>query len=305
MADWANGYDKVVPGKKLYIFTGASAAAREELVERATAGITQVVSVEDAAIMLNSHGTIGDSTAFVVRHTEERHDEQFWQYVNLYLGLKGTKSSLVLSGSKLPEEAKSLKSRAAVRVDVSSPKTEKSQKDLVHWVGENWRITTDVARMACERSNWDVGTLMWATKVFKVFSGDQPVVGQQSKRMVEACTPVYMVDEAYMYMLYRHRAQAAELVKGLDSNQRLGLFRRLEAALTDLQLLYSAMGSAKLSAKTLAYKTGLHIVRVFELITLAPRYNPSVILQCRQALQLGLENYMQPESAVLVAMVWG
>jgi hypothetical protein len=208
--------------------------------------------------------------------------------------------SLILSGVT----SKSLKS-AAVRVSVNNPQTEKSQKDLVQWIVENWRITTDVARMACERSNWDVGTLMWATKVFKVFTGGKPIIGQQSKRMVEACTPVYVQDEAYMYMLYRHRTQAIELSRNLDSSQRLGLFRRLEAALTDLQLLHSTLGSAKLSAKTLANKTGLHIVRVLELITLAPRYNPSVIIQCRQALQLGLESYTQPESAVLVAMVWG
>jgi hypothetical protein len=146
---------------------------------------------------------------------------------------------------------------------------------------------------------------MYATKVFKVFSGDKPIVGQASKRMVEACTPVYIQDEAYMYLMYRHRVKAVELVKNMDSSQRLGFFRRLEAALTDLQLLHSQLGSAKLSAKTLANKTGLHIVRVLELITLAPRYNPSVVLQCRQALHLALENYTQPESAVLLAMVWG
>jgi hypothetical protein len=303
MADWANGYDNVVPGKKLYIFTGESAAAREELIERATQGVDHVVHFPDPKDFSSLYGTIGETTAFVLRHVEDMTD---WSHVDAYLSSKQIKGySLVLSGSKLPEQAKSLKSRTAVRVDVSSPKTEKSQKDLVQWVGENWKITTDVARMACERSNWDVGTLMWATKIFKVFSDDKPVVGQQSKRMVEACTPVYIQDEAYMYILYRHRTYAAELVKDMDSSQRLGFFRRLEAALTDLQLLHSVMGSAKLSAKTFAHKTGLHIVRVLELITLAPRYNPSVIIQCRQALQLGLQNYTQPESAVLVAMIWG
>lgn len=303
MADWANGYDKVVPGKKLYIFTGDSAAAREELIERATEGVTHVFDLREPDSIVNVFGSLGDSVALVLRGIEDITD---WQHIDIYLDLKQVKGcSLVLSGSKLPEEAKSVKSRTAVRVDASNPKTEKSQKDLVQWIVENWRITPDVARMACERSNWDVGTLAWATKVFKVFSGGNPVIGQKSKRMVEACTPVYVQDEAYMYMLYRHRTRAVELVRNMDSSQRLGFFRRLESALTDLQLLHSTLGSAKLSAKALSSKTGLHIVRVLELITLAPRYNPSVIIQCRQALQLGLSNYTQPESAVLVAMVWG
>ena len=291
MADWANGYDKVVPGKKLYIFTGASAAAREALIDLVTADATNVVNVFNVEDLSFLYGTLGDTTVFVVRHTEDITD---WTPIEAYLSQKQIKGySLILSGVTV----KSLKS-AAVRVSVNNPQTEKGQKDLVQWVGENWQITKDVARMACERSNWDVGTLMWATKVFKVFSGGKPVIGQKSKRMVEACTPVYIQDEAYMYILYRHRVQAVQLVRDLDSSQRLGLFRRLEAALTDLQLLHSAMVSAKLSAKTLAHQTGLHIVRVLELITLAPRYNPSVIIQCRQALQLGLTNYTQPESAL-------
>lgn len=298
MADWANGYDKVVPGKKLYIFTGESAAAREELITRATEGVTHVINLGPLEYLMLMYGTLDESTAFVVRHTEDLTD---WTYVEEYLKLKQIKGySLILSGT----EAKSLKS-AAVRVSVNNPQTEKGQKDLVHWIGESWQITLDVARMACERTNYDVGALMWATKVFKVFSGGKPVIGQVSKRMVETCTPVYVQDEAYMYLLYRHRTYAAELVKNLDSSQRLGFFRRLESALTDLQLLHSVLGSAKLSAKTLANKTGLHIVRVLELITLAPRYNPSVIIQCRQALQLALSNYTQPESAVLLAMIWG
>lgn len=303
MADWANGYDKVVPGKKLYIFTGESAAAREELISRATEGVTQVINLGSLKYLFLMHGTLDESTAFVLRHPEDVTD---WQYVEAYLNLKHVKgTSLILSGSSLPDQAKSVKSRTAVRVDVSNPKTEKGQKDLVQWIVENWRITTDVARMACERSTWDVGSLMWATKVFKVFSGDKPIVGQQSRRMVEACTPLYMQDEAYLYLLYRHRTQAAELVRNFDANQRLGFFRRLESALTDLQLLHSMVGSVKITAKGLASKTGMHIVRVLELITLAPRYNPVVVMQCRQALQLGLSNYTQPESAVLVAMIWG
>lgn len=305
MADWANGYDKVVPGKKLYIFSGASGAAREELISRATEGVTHVINLSDLDYLMLMYGTLGESMAYVLRNMEDVKD---WRYIDEYLKLKQIKGcSLILSGTHLPDEAKTLKTLKglAVRVTVDSPKTEKGQKDLVQWIVENWQVTADVARMACERSNFDIGTLMWATKVFKVFTGGKPVLGQMSKRMVEACTPVYVVDEAYMYMLYRHRVQALEMIKNLDANERLGFFRRLESALTDLQALHSALGSAKISAKVLSNKTGLHIVRVLELMNLAPRYNPSVIIQCRQALQLGLSNYTQPESAVLVAMVWG
>jgi hypothetical protein len=309
VGDWANTANRVKPGGKVYLFTGPGCVL-DWLIGRATAGVTHRYTIrppftaDDLGVVLGT----GDETQAIIVRDIERATEAEWYLISHYLEPAKTRGqSLLLAGQHSPDldVVKSLRtkiSRQGFIVDGSDPTGLMGRKSLVQWVAEEWQTTMLAATRACERSNFSVAGLIFASRAFLAMSSGQPVEGAKALRLVDLAVPVRQTEHAYRLLLDRS-PDALPAVRGLTPTQTLHLFRLIESALTDIELLYPVL-SAGLSVKSAADKTGLHIVRVLELAEWAPRYPPSVALQCRQILALGLSNFTQPEAARTVAILW-
>jgi hypothetical protein len=313
VGDWANTQDKVVPGKKSYLFVGSAGNAIDSLIRQATAGIDYVTTVRpplEADILNMVSGVLDDTQTLVVRGIEDLKESDWVRLYTFMLHKKIKGTSIILAGRDFPEtvtskEVKAAVVRQGVFVDVTSPTGHVGRRSLAQWVGENWKITQDLATQVCERVSYSVEKIVWATTVFLRLSGGKPMVGHNAKMLAFVATPVEPVEDAYRLVLSKNRQAALEVVSQFNVEHNLAFFRLLEAALTDLSLLHKVITNGNFSTKTIADKSGLHIVRVLDLIDLAPRYSPTAVQQCRQALQLGLENANQKEAAYVVVSVWG
>jgi len=312
MVDWVSGHQRVAPGKKVYPFVGPGGHLRHLLIQKATANVDFVRNLRSPLLPADLNFSVGleQSSTTVIRGTETLTASD-WEAVGVYLdGRKPPGQSLVLSGESVGDspEAKKAKNKIqgqGIMIDTSPPGGEVGQKALVQWVLEEWKVRIDVARQACARAGYSPEALVWATPVWKTLSGGRPMVGYQAPRMVELVLPAPEEDSVYSLILARQRMPAWEAAKSLPTESLLGLFRRLEAAVTDLERLHAVLGDGRLSAKVLSNKSGVHIVRTMELMALASHYNPTSVVQCRQALQIGFDNHRQPESAALTALIWG
>jgi hypothetical protein len=302
----------VVPGKKVYLFLGPGGHLRDLLIQQAVAQSDFVRSLRPplSSSDLSFSTGLEQTQTTVIRGTEDMKSSD-WEVVAGYLdGRKPPGQSLILSGELVPElpEAKKAKNKIqgqGIMVDTTPPGGEIGRKDLVQWVLEEWKVTIDVARQACSRAGYSPEALVWATPVWKTLSGGRPVVGYQAPKMVELVLPATDEESVYGLILTRHRMTAWEAAKTLPPESILGLLRRLEAAVTDLGRLHSVLGDGRLSAKILSNRSGVHIVRTLELMSLASHYSPASVAQCRQALQIGFDNHRQPEVAALTALIWG
>jgi hypothetical protein len=310
MADWTH-LGKVAPGAKAYLFIGPAQNALDELVRRATEGVHHVRTVhppfgaDDLAVLL---GTPEETQALIVRELEGAKVSEV-SAISAYLKApRRPGSSLVLVGDPpVFEDVEPIRQRitklpSATFIDVSDPRGDVGRKALTAWVGEEWQTTTAAATRAVTRADYSIEVLVWATRTFHALTSGKPVEGQLASRLVDIAVPVQPVDSAYRLLLERD-ARAVEAVAHLSPGQRLGLFRRLEAALTDLELLHPVF-SAGSSVKSAASRTGVSLVRVLELAACAPRYPPGVVLRCRQILALALAHHTQPESARIAAILW-
>lgn len=308
MADWASSAAKVAPGEKVYLFTGAAGNALDWLVRRASTDVTHVVTLrppltsDDLGMMLG----VGEETqALVVRDIETATDADLTLVLAYLDQPKRRGQSLLLVGTRCDHRdlrAKITRTKGALLVDTTDPTGLAGRKHLIGWVAEEWQTTIAAATLACERASYAIGPLVWATRAFHALTSGHPTEGTRATALVHLAVPLTPSVRAYRLLLERDPAATAA-VAALDPSQTLALLRLLEAALTDLMLLHPVL-SAGHTAKTAADKTGLHLVRALELAALAPRYPPSVVLRCRQALALGLAHHRQPEAARTVAMLW-
>lgn len=252
-------------------------------------------------------GTPDETMAIVVRGLESA-DAADWEMVYKFLGRrKMSGMSLVLVGESLPKtdlvaKLRTKVARSGVYVNTESPTGPQSRADLVHWIAEDWKVPMLVAQHACERANYEVGALAWATHAYKSLSSGLVMSAVNAQRIVEIAVPVALVDDVYRLTLAKD-PRAYALCQDFRPWDALALFRLLESALRDLTLLRPVLSTER-SIAVLAKKTGLHPFRVADLRPFVSRYPAPTVLQCRQALTLGFRYYRQPEAAQVVVASW-
>lgn len=312
MTTWAEGQIKLRPGHKAYLFVGPAGNAIDYLIRGATTETDHTIALRpplEAERLSSVLGSGLDTQTTLVRDVHLM-DETDWELIGKYLKVSKVKgSSLILVGEEVPDldvaqEVKGKIGRQGLYVDVSSPKGEVGRKALVNWLAYEWQVHTSVAEQACLRADYSVERLVWATNVYKRLSSGRVLTGRKAVQLMEVSVPVPRVNDAYRLTLSKN-LKALDAVQGFNATQNLQLFRMLESALTDLSLIHAVLQVRGTSMTTLSSKSGVHIVRVMELAQLATLYSPRMVQQCRQALKIGFDNYLQPEAASMVVAIWG
>lgn len=308
MASWLTS-SQIVAGQKVYLLVGEAGPVHSVLT-RVLDGVQHVyrcfcpIQVDDLGVDL---GAPGDSMAIVIQNIQDASEEE-WDLITKWLSqYKVPGRSLVLTGSAASNGpnarlARKKVSSQGVYLEAVSPTGEVGRRELVEWVAQEWKITVRDAQTACVRADYSLERLVWSTRIFQALSSGRVITGNLAQKLITLAVPVTDVDDIYRRLLTKSHSTTDAV--SLSSQQALTLFRMLESALTDLSMISSTLVPG-MSAKTVAGRTGIHIVRVLELLPLVPRYAHGVIQRCRQVLAVGFDYYRQPEVVNVVLRLWG
>lgn len=303
MADWASA--SIEPGEKVYLFVGPAGVALDILVAQAI-GDTPVLHhlYPPLTADMLSRSSVEERHVTIIRSVEELSDSEWLLLDDLLAVPKIKGQSVILVGSAIPSGGSAAVVRARVQrqgklVDVSTPTGVAGRQGLVEWVQREFVVPLTLARSICERVDYSVADLVWARKVWLAVTGGSQLALTPASKLANLVVPQSDIDRAYRALLERSPITLSQM----SPRDTLYLLRRLESALSDLDLLSPVMVRGA-SAKVCANRTGLHIVRVMELTPIVSRYPPAALGKCRKALMFGLTHYQEPEAASLVAMMW-
>jgi len=307
VADWLASWDKVVPGRKVYLLVGSVGAVVDLLVAVVTAkadhqiNLRPPLSYDDLSTLV---GVGTESQVLIVRGVESMSDDD-WSLIDLYLTAhKAPGQSLVLTGTAVPDtdQAKAVKVKAGRQgtyLSVADPPGEVGRGNLIRWVSETFHIVEVDAEYACKRAGYRIEPLFWARLPYLGMTGGLPMRDRRVRQIIDIVVPMSEVESVYRNFLARRRTPAA-----LSADQARSLFKRLETALFDLSLIRPHL-AGKPGPKQLASKAGLKPYRVIELKPLLVHYPNETVQRCRRALSVGFERLYQPEVVPTVSRLWG
>lgn len=301
MADWA-AHEPVLPGAKVYLFTGLAGNALDFLVTQAVTGahhrrtLHPPLTPDMLTVMM---GLSTERQVTVIREIES-FSVTDWELVDKYLTpAKVSGQSLVLVGSHAIDAPARVR-RQAMSVDVSDPTGPVGRAALERWVVREWRTSPQAANAACLRADYSIERLFWGWRTWRAVTQDKTVTGSMALRLITHIVPESAVDWAYKALLERRPVPRLTLTP----DETLSLLRRLESALSDLTLIAPVLNTGA-SVRMVMSKTGVHVVRVMALTPLVARYPAAALRKCRVALAFGFAHFHQPGVASVVANLWG
>lgn len=307
MTDWSNGIYKVKPGLKAYLFVGEAGNALDELVSRAVDGVDYVKTIYPPLTFTDMSVVLGmpEETQCLMIRDAEKLSPYDVALISKYLKPKKVKGrSLLMVGSKMPTEEYMLRQamKQGLIIEVKDPGGDLGRKNLAQWLGEECKVMVVDAAEVCERVNYSIEQLVWVRKAYLAMSGGKVLDRTVSQKLLSLATPSAAVDDVFSLVMSKNK-KAPLAAAGLNVSQTIQLLHMLEAALTDISLLWPHVAD-NYTLKSLSNKSELHIIRVIELEKYVSGYPPPVIARCRRALNIGLANSFQPEAAKTVALLW-
>lgn len=253
-------------------------------------------------------GTPDESQATVVSSVDVL-GEDGWDLLASYLApAKVPGTTLVLVGESLPDypaaqRVKELAGRGKnVYAQATSPSGAAGRDELIGWVAETWSIYPHDADYACARADFDLTSIVWATKVFLALTGGKPVIGETARKLIDIAVPASPLADAYTAIIRRSR-EAPRSVHGFTPEQTLSLLKWLESTLFELDAIRPAVQQREPLGKV-SKVSGVHISKVKELKPLLSLYSADTEARCREVLDLGFSSWMQPGCAETVALLW-
>lgn len=309
MTDFGLSIYKLKPGMKCYLFLSDYENVLHELLSLSlnsdyTHYLYHPFSANDLGVTM---GVIDEKQSIVIRDIEKLNDGE-WDLLESFLSQPRIKNlSIFMVGhsasGKSFDKVRSRVSKQGILFEVSDPTTALSQKHLAEWFGDECVVTVSDAHAVCSRLGWRLGDILWVVKAYRSMSGGKSLSGSVSRKLLEIACPSTEIGDSFELFMNKKSYEAYLSVSKFSVDQTRSLFGLLESAISDLSVMYPLLTKGE-TYKSVADKTGLHIVRVLSLSEYSSRYSDSVVKKCRQALNFGFEYISHPEVAKTVALLW-